>query len=43
MKRLLSLLLILGMVPAIAFGRAEFKIFTASERGTYIQIGRDLA
>src|SRR6476660_8017902 len=43
MKRLLSLLLILGMVPAIAFARAEFKIVTASERGTYIQIGRDLA
>jgi TRAP transporter TAXI family solute receptor len=43
MKRLLSLLLILAMVPAIAFARAEFKIVTASERGTYIQIGRDLA
>ena len=26
-----------------AFAKAEFKIVTASERGTYIQIGRDLA
>src|SRR5688572_2815720 len=26
-----------------AFAAAEFKIVTASERGTYIQIGRDLA
>jgi TRAP-type uncharacterized transport system substrate-binding protein len=30
-------------MPVLAFGRAEFKIVTASERGTYIQIGRDLA
>jgi TRAP transporter TAXI family solute receptor len=26
-----------------AFGAAEYKIVTASERGTYIQIGRDIA
>lgn len=31
------------LMPVLAFGRAEFKIVTASERGTYIQIGRDLA
>jgi TRAP transporter TAXI family solute receptor len=43
MKRLLLLLLTLGMLPNAAFARAEFKIVTASERGTYIQIGRDLA
>ncbi len=43
MKRLLLLLLTLGMLPTAAFARAEFKIVTASERGTYIQIGRDLA
>lgn len=28
---------------AAAFAAAEFKIVTASERGTYIQIGRDIA
>ena len=43
MKRLLLLILMLGMLPTAAFARAEFKIVTASERGTYIQIGRDLA
>jgi TRAP transporter TAXI family solute receptor len=31
------------VLPALAFARAEYKIVTASERGTYIQIGRDLA
>jgi uncharacterized protein len=43
MKRLLLLILMLGMLPTAALARAEFKIVTASERGTYIQIGRDLA
>jgi TRAP-type uncharacterized transport system substrate-binding protein len=43
MRRLFPLLLMLGMLPAIAQAKAEFKIVTASERGTYIQIGRDLA
>jgi len=28
---------------ALAFAAAEYKIVTASERGTYIQIGRDIA
>lgn len=43
MRRLFTLLLTLSLLPAIAHARAEFKIVTASERGTYIQIGRDLA
>ncbi|MDB5759971.1 MAG: C4-dicarboxylate transporter substrate-binding protein, partial [Burkholderia sp.] len=43
MKRLLLLILMLGLLPNAAYARAEFKIVTASERGTYIQIGRDLA
>ena len=43
MKRLFLLFLMLGMLPTAALARAEFKIVTASERGTYIQIGRDLA
>lgn len=43
MRRLIPLLLTLSLLPAIAQARAEFKIVTASERGTYIQIGRDLA
>ncbi|WP_194713562.1 TAXI family TRAP transporter solute-binding subunit [Noviherbaspirillum soli] len=43
MRRLIPLLLTLALLPAIAQARAEFKIVTASERGTYIQIGRDLA
>jgi TRAP transporter TAXI family solute receptor len=30
-------------LPALVFARTEYKIVTASERGTYIQIGRDLA
>ena len=29
--------------PSPALAAAEYKIVTASERGTYIQIGRDLA
>ena len=43
MRRLSPLLLLLSMLPAIAQAKAEFKVVTASERGTYIQIGRDLA
>jgi TRAP transporter TAXI family solute receptor len=43
MRRLFPLLLMLSMLPGIAQAKAEFKIVTASERGTYIQIGRDLA
>jgi TRAP transporter TAXI family solute receptor len=31
------------VLPALVFARTEYKIVTASERGTYIQIGRDLA
>lgn len=42
MKRLF-LLLMLSIIPSVVLARAEFKIVTASERGTYIQIGRDLA
>src|SRR5215510_14235625 len=30
-------------LPSFAAAAAEYKIVTASERGTYIQIGRDLA
>jgi TRAP transporter TAXI family solute receptor len=30
-------------LPALVFAGTEYKIVTASERGTYIQIGRDLA
>ncbi len=33
----------LALHGAVAFAAAEFKIVTASERGTYIQIGRDIA
>jgi TRAP transporter TAXI family solute receptor len=46
MKRLLAALLLLNslsLLPTPALARADFKIVTASERGTYIQIGRDLA
>ncbi|MGV8898625.1 MAG: TAXI family TRAP transporter solute-binding subunit [Burkholderiaceae bacterium] len=31
------------MSPALVFASTEYKITTASERGTYIEIGRDLA
>lgn len=41
LPRIAALLLI--VCGGAAFGNAEFKIVTASERGTYIQIGRDLA
>jgi len=33
---------VLSMFAGNAFGVAEYKIVTASEKGTYIQIGRDL-
>lgn len=38
---LIASLLLLVLRPVQA--QTEFKIVTASERGTYIQIGRDLA
>ena len=44
-KSLLSLLLAAGLFcqASAAVAAAEYKIVTASSRGTYIQIGRDLA
>ncbi|WP_025916845.1 TAXI family TRAP transporter solute-binding subunit [Herminiimonas sp. CN] len=42
MKKICLLCLFL-MLPALALARVEYKIVTASERGTYIEIGRDLA
>lgn len=33
----------MSVLPALSMANADFKIVTASERGTYIQIGRDLA
>lgn len=44
-KLILSTLLAAGMVcqGPVAFAAADYKIVTASERGTYIKIGRDLA
>jgi TRAP-type uncharacterized transport system substrate-binding protein len=36
------LLCLFLLAPALAQSRVEYKIVTASERGTYIQIGRDL-
>jgi uncharacterized protein len=42
--RPLRLLLCLSLLlSASAFARTDYKIVTASERGTYIQIGRDLS
>jgi hypothetical protein len=43
--KLLSIaaLLIMAWLPPLASANADFKIVTASERGTYIQIGRDLS
>ncbi|MEO6353323.1 MAG: TAXI family TRAP transporter solute-binding subunit [Oxalobacteraceae bacterium] len=38
-----SILCLLLLLPTLAWARMEYKIVTASERGTYIQIGRDLA
>lgn len=44
MKRLVILLVgLIWLAGTAAAERAEYKIVTASERGTYIQIGRDLA
>ncbi|MGI4850091.1 MAG: TAXI family TRAP transporter solute-binding subunit [Janthinobacterium lividum] len=44
MKKIFRHLLLLYLVhQPLARAAAEFKIVTASERGTYIQIGRDLA
>ncbi|HET9646191.1 MAG TPA: TAXI family TRAP transporter solute-binding subunit [Burkholderiaceae bacterium] len=34
---------LLALLSAPAFGQTHYKIVTASERGTYIQIGRDLS
>jgi len=43
-SKLRALLACAALLPvAQAFAAAEYKILTASERGTYIQIGRDLA
>jgi TRAP transporter TAXI family solute receptor len=42
LRKVLLLLSLLGCA-AQAMAAAEYKIVTASERGTYIQIGRDLA
>ena len=44
-KMILSALLLAGMLchSAAALAAVEYKIVTASERGTYIKIGRDLA
>jgi hypothetical protein len=33
----------IALLPASSMANADFKIVTASERGTYIQIGRDLS
>lgn len=44
--RLLTLGLVaalIGGMPAALWAAAQYKIVTASERGTYIQIGRDIA
>ena len=45
-----SRLLMLGVIgtlmsglPVASWAAAQYKIVTASERGTYIQIGRDIA
>lgn len=43
MRKLNSILCLFLLLPTLALARAEYKIVTASERGTYIQIGRDLA
>lgn len=43
MKKICFLLCLLLSLPVFAATRAQYKIVTASERGTYIQIGRDLA
>jgi TRAP transporter TAXI family solute receptor len=43
MKKICFAIFLFSLWPMLAFARAEYKIVTASERGTYIQIGRDLA
>lgn len=43
MKTILLLLCLIASPLCLAQERVEYKIVTASERGTYIQIGRDLA
>jgi TRAP transporter TAXI family solute receptor len=43
MSRIRLVLFLFFALPALVFARTEYKIVTASERGTYIQIGRDLA
>ena len=45
MKKVATGLVAVGFLlqGAVALAAAEFKIVTASERGTYIQIGRNLA
>lgn len=43
MRHILFVLLLWVAGPGQVMAAAEFKIVTASERGTYIQIGRDLA
>lgn len=43
MRKICFILCIMLALPGLALARAEYKIVTASERGTYIQIGRDLA
>lgn len=43
MRKICFILCLLLPLPLLAAARAEYKIVTASERGTYIQIGRDLA
>lgn len=42
-KAILSMLLVTTLFHVPAFATADYKIVTASERGTYIKIGRDLA
>lgn len=43
MRNIRSILCLFLLLPTLALAREEYKIVTASERGTYIQIGRDLA
>lgn len=43
MKKILLALVVWVAGQGLALAAADFKIVTASERGTYIQIGRDLA
>lgn len=43
MRKICLILCILLGLPGLALARVDYKIVTASERGTYIQIGRDIA